>query len=219
MVKTNRSNKIVFPFEISFPENSNASDVAEYLTMMEDLQRKYGIKELVPLSQIIEHLDITRVSIERNLLNDDLKTGRKGIRHFEVKGENMPRSRLYIDRYDFLAYLFEYCNLEVTLVEHDEELDVFKIRVYRGTEVPDYIKDKIGRWLVEGKWKSNRQMQEMLKRSRSMVSRLIHIVDSVQFSFPGSQRTFRRFLVHYSEFHYKMLISNYKQMIERVQKG
>lgn len=211
------SNRNVIEIKINV-ESEHVIPYEQGLIVLEDHPeiKQLGFKNLLSVNEVISLLDLSRAAIERNILDNELIG--KGVRHLNVTGENFPKTRIFINPEDLIIYLIEHCNLEYfKLISRGDKqkLEPFSKKTLLKEDV-----QYLTRTLIEGRLKSSNEMQQLFGRSRAMISRLSNIVESITFSFPGSQRSLRRFIIRpemsYEEFekyfhHYKV---HEKQMIK-----
>jgi hypothetical protein len=190
---------------LSFP------DALSYINKQESLQ-KHNIEHLIPMNNLIELLDISRSTVENNILKNE------NIRHFEVTGEKLPKNRNYFDSKDLINFLIDYCKLTYYKITEDENGNILLLEL-KGDEITNEERKRIEELLVNSNWASNKQLCERLSRTRRIISRLSDVVSSITFSFSDSQRHFRRFLVPENDDFYLNLIKNYKKYEEKIIKG
>lgn len=150
-----------------------------------------NIKYLSTVNELVELLDLTRATFERNILESEkINTG---VRHLYVKGRNFPRTRIYVDAVDLIQYLIKYCELTYwkrELVGQDQ----YQLKGLKDDSINQDDIEYLARTIIEGRLKSSKQIGEEFKRTRRIVSRLNNIMETVTFSFPDSQRQLRRFV-------------------------
>lgn len=195
--------------------NINSESVVSLDKALEALRENQKIIDLklnyiLPLITIVDYMDISRTSFERNLLNNE-NVG-IGVRCIEASGENFPRTKLFIDCEDLIKYLIKYCDLVYTSIEKINQ-NSLRVKHLKGEDLNKEQIEYLAKSLYTNNWKSNNNMQEMFNRSRSIIARLVHITESVSFSFPGSSRMLRRFVLDpkLPKEHYQQMMSNYKQ--------
>ncbi|MYL35444.1 hypothetical protein GLW08_21415 [Pontibacillus yanchengensis] len=207
----NRSNIILLEIEKDIDvQNKPVEDILH----SDELKEKYKFDMILPLTSYVEKLDINRVTFERHFLDDNPEIERTGIRHFKIPEGLGTRHKIYIDFDDFKDYIFRNFNISVNWFEDtNNSLERY---TYSNRTIPLEIQEEIINLFFKDRWKSTRQLQEIFNKSRHMISRLVNVVDSVSFQFPGSQRTMRRFLLKYDNEHYANVISNYKSFEKKL---
>ncbi|MCM3164718.1 MULTISPECIES: hypothetical protein [Bacillaceae] len=165
----------------------------------------YGIHRLIPLNTLIELLNISRSSFERTLFKNDY------FKYYEITGENLPRNKYYVDQKDLLDFFVNHCNLNFNKIVYNDNGD--KLVLHRLSKGSISIKDKeyLAELLSSGAWFSSKMMEDKFNRTRAIISRLSNVIDSVTFSFPQSNRHFRRYLIYQPDDYYLHIIKNYEK--------
>lgn len=169
----------------------------------------YNIVHLIPINLLIDLLNISRSSFEINMLKNE------NLRHFEITGNKLPKNRYYFDVKDIVEFLIDHCNLTYFKFQ---QLDDGSIRLaeQKGNQITNEDKTLLQDLLIRGSWASSKQLEEQFCRTRRIISRLQNIVDSITFSFSGSQRHFRRVLLIHNHEYYLNIIKKYKKYEEKI---
>lgn len=186
------SGRNVIHLQIDF----NADETVTYYEAVNSLKqhttvRELNMKYLLSIKELAEILDLTRVTIERNILeNVNINTG---VRHLDVTGANFPRTRIYIDAVDLIEYLVKYCDL-VYWKKVKIDLNHYELRRLSNELITDVEIEYLARTIIERRLRSSKHIEADFGRSRRLVSRLNNIMDTITFAFPNSKRHLRRFV-------------------------
>ncbi|RTR26590.1 hypothetical protein EKG37_21210 [Robertmurraya yapensis] len=183
----------VVPIQI----NINADNVVTYEEGLSFLQnhsvvKELGFKYLTSVNDCVDLLDLTRATFERNILENEIVG--TGVRHLHVTGVNFPRTRIYIEANDLIQYLIDYCSLTYWKKEKVSD-DEFRLNKLMCDQINKEDIEYLARALMDRRFKSNKQLEFEYKRTRPIVSRLSNIIESLSFSFPGSQRQLKRIVL------------------------
>ncbi len=204
-MRNKRKNKVILKVPHTDIENNKSIDK---LINNDTYKNTYNYSNLLPLVKYIELLDISRAAFERNFLDDNSNVGRRGIRYFELSTEFTSRHKIYIDINDFKDYFIEYFEFALYWIEESDGNKVLK--KYKKDQINEDNQKEIFKLFFEDQWKSNRELQNMMDKSRSMISRLVNVIDSISFYFPNSSRQNRRFILRHDLEYYKDVIKYYK---------
>ena len=176
--------------------NMDTEQIVQYTEGLVALHNHRIVKELnlsylSSVNELVEHLELTRASFERNLLENEVVG--TGVRHLNVTGDNFSRTRIYIDALDLIEYLTTYCDLTYWKKEQSND-GLVKLSKLSGEQISSEDKEYLAKALIDGRFKSIKQIETEYKRTRRIVSRLTNIIESLTFSFPGSQRQMRRLI-------------------------
>ncbi|OIJ13356.1 hypothetical protein BKP35_08970 [Anaerobacillus arseniciselenatis] len=205
----------------------DADKTVSYKTVLNEIKQCEELKKinanvnyLLTINELIELFDLSRAAFEQNIIeNDKINTG---VKHINVEGLNVSRTRIFIDAIDLIEYLIEHCNL--TYWKKSEIKDNhFTLEALSKNDITREDVEYLAKSLFQGRLKSSKNIEGEYKRTRKMVRRLENIIDTVTFAFPGSQRQLRRFVLspleddtqmeHYFK-HYK----SYENKIIRLKK-
>lgn len=179
--------------------------------------KKLNLKYLSSVNDLVESLDVTRATFERNILeNANIDTG---VRHLYVTGINFPRTRIYIDAIDLVEYLVTFCELtywKKVKIGNDQ----YELKALKNNSISKEDVEYLAITLIEGRLKSSKQIEGEFNRTRRIVSRLNNILETITFSFPDSQRQLRRFVFSPSDDSLQMenYFANYKRYENKVTK-
>ncbi|MEQ2527620.1 hypothetical protein WMO40_12990 [Bacillaceae bacterium CLA-AA-H227] len=208
----------VVPIQINIKADNVVSS-EEGLTFLQnhDVVKELGFKYLTSVNDCVEMLDLTRATFERNILENEIVG--IGVRHLHVTGVNFPRTRIYIEANDLIQYLIDYCSLTYWKKEKVTG-DEYRLNKLMSDQINNEDIEYLARALMDRRFKSNKQLEVEYKRTRPIVSRLSNIIDSISFSFPGSQRQLKRMVLSPTDSNEQMeaYFTNYKSYENKIVK-
>ncbi|MFS1519516.1 hypothetical protein V1503_24115 [Bacillus sp. SCS-151] len=192
-------NRIEIELKEYFDTNSPSS-----VLNSEVLKKVYAFDYLISLPDLMEFLNLSRSAFERQLFKES------EIRHFAIKDRKTAglKYKVYIDVSDIMHFL---CNEgELIFTKNMVEDNDVTQKVF--TDISQDDKEYLVTQLLDNNWLSASKMQVYLERSRSVVSRLNGLMDTVSFKLPGSQTRLKRYIVHHDKEYYLSLLKNYSKI-------